>query len=245
MIAIHFKETPAHSALDSHQYPGAAICQLRCRERLNSRPVTARHSCCGPATSCSPRTIPAPATNGGLIDDQPWRRAYVVLKPGARGSFRGQIGRLSRPRVATQIAALAGRDVKAFGVAGVGASRQMTLTSRPTLTGCKGLRHRRSAAGCSPRKPPGRSYRARWCRECEERVAVRVEEIKRARAERVADAARHIMRQIGPALQHLVGGVQSGHSARRGDMDVTTPAKALAADADAIAQSLAVRRARR
>jgi hypothetical protein len=22
-----------------------------------------------------------------LIDDQPWRRAYVVLKPGARDSF--------------------------------------------------------------------------------------------------------------------------------------------------------------
>ena len=25
-----------------------------------------------------------------LIDDQPWRRAYVVLKPGARDSFRAK-----------------------------------------------------------------------------------------------------------------------------------------------------------
>ena len=25
-----------------------------------------------------------------LIDDQPWRRAYVVLKPGARDSFKAK-----------------------------------------------------------------------------------------------------------------------------------------------------------
>jgi hypothetical protein len=26
-----------------------------------------------------------------LIDDQPWRRAYVVLKPGAKASFVSKI----------------------------------------------------------------------------------------------------------------------------------------------------------
>jgi quercetin dioxygenase-like cupin family protein len=27
-----------------------------------------------------------------LIDDQPWRRAYIVLKPGAKDSFVPQLG---------------------------------------------------------------------------------------------------------------------------------------------------------
>jgi len=41
---------------------------------------------------CSPRIMPAKVTKWRLIDDQPWRRAYVVLKPGTEDSFVAKTG---------------------------------------------------------------------------------------------------------------------------------------------------------
>jgi quercetin dioxygenase-like cupin family protein len=86
VVAIHFKESPAHSSSDWHNDPeahyvitlsGTLEFTLRDGETFVVRPgdvllgeneVGAGHK-------------------WRLLDDQPWRRAYVVLKPGAQDSF--------------------------------------------------------------------------------------------------------------------------------------------------------------
>ena len=65
-------------------------------------------------------------------------------------------------------------------------------------------------------------------------------EIHGAGAERVAGAAGHEARQIGLAGEHVAGGCQSGHSALLGDRLHAGPGEAFAADADAVADRLAV-----
>ena len=84
VIAIHFEETPPHSSFDWHDAPSRNT-SSRFWERSSSPRATARHF-------LAPRRR---AGRHGLwewtqvagIDDQPWRRAYVVLKPGAGNSF--------------------------------------------------------------------------------------------------------------------------------------------------------------
>jgi quercetin dioxygenase-like cupin family protein len=86
VIAIHFQETPAHSSYDWHPAPekqfvitlsGTLEFVTPDRETFVVRPGD----------------ILLAEDNAGrghkwrLIDDQPWRRAYVVLKPGAKDSF--------------------------------------------------------------------------------------------------------------------------------------------------------------
>ena len=86
VVAIHFKETPAHSSFDWHNDPepqyvitlsGTLEFTTRDGETFVLRPGD---------------VLVAEDTMGGghrwrLIDDQPWRRAYVVLRPGAKDSF--------------------------------------------------------------------------------------------------------------------------------------------------------------
>jgi quercetin dioxygenase-like cupin family protein len=89
VVAIHFKETPAHSSFDWHNDPepqyvitlsGTLEFTTRDGETFVVRPgdvlVATDHVGSG--------------HKGRLIDDQPWRRAYVVLKPGARDSFKAK-----------------------------------------------------------------------------------------------------------------------------------------------------------
>jgi quercetin dioxygenase-like cupin family protein len=86
VVSIHFKETPAHSSLDWHDAPepqyvitlsGTLEFTTRDGETFVLRPGDV--------------LVALDAVGSGhkwrLIDDQPWRRAYVVLKPGARDSF--------------------------------------------------------------------------------------------------------------------------------------------------------------
>jgi quercetin dioxygenase-like cupin family protein len=86
VVAIHFKETAAHSAFDWHDAPepqyvitlsGTLEFTTRDGETFILRPGD---------------VLVADDTVGSghkwrLIDDQPWRRAYVVLRRGARDSF--------------------------------------------------------------------------------------------------------------------------------------------------------------
>jgi quercetin dioxygenase-like cupin family protein len=86
VVSIHFKETPPHSAFDWHEAPqrqyvitlaGTLEFTTRDGETFVLRPGD---------------VLVAEDTAGSghkwrLIDDQPWRRAYVVLAPGARDSF--------------------------------------------------------------------------------------------------------------------------------------------------------------
>jgi quercetin dioxygenase-like cupin family protein len=91
VIAIHFKETPAHSSAEWHDSPelqyvitlsGTLEFTTREGETFVVRPGDVLLSEDKGATGHRWR----------LIDDQPWRRAYVVLKPGARDSFVPKTG---------------------------------------------------------------------------------------------------------------------------------------------------------
>jgi quercetin dioxygenase-like cupin family protein len=91
VIAIHFKETPAHSSDDWHvsrelQYvitlSGTLEFTTRDGETFVVRPGDVMLSEDNVGTGHKWR----------LIDDQPWRRAYVVLKPGAKDSFVAKTG---------------------------------------------------------------------------------------------------------------------------------------------------------
>jgi quercetin dioxygenase-like cupin family protein len=86
VIAIHFKETPAHSSFDWHDAPEPQYVMTL----SGTLEFTTRD---GETFILRPGDVLVAADNAGsghkwrLIDDQPWRRAYVVLKPGARDLF--------------------------------------------------------------------------------------------------------------------------------------------------------------
>ena len=86
VVAIHFKETPAHSSFDWHEAPEAQyVITLSGTLEFTTRD--------GETFVLRPGDVLVAMDTIGtghkwrLIDDQPWRRAYVVLKPGARDSF--------------------------------------------------------------------------------------------------------------------------------------------------------------
>jgi quercetin dioxygenase-like cupin family protein len=86
VIAIHFKETPAHSSYDWHADPEPQYVITL----AGTLEFTTRN---GETFLLRPGDVLLAEDNVGtghkwrLIDDQPWRRAYIVLKPGARDSF--------------------------------------------------------------------------------------------------------------------------------------------------------------
>ncbi len=91
VIAIHFKETPAHSSDDWHESPESQyVITLSGTLEFTTRD--------GETFVVRPGDVMLSEDNVGtghkwrLIDDQPWRRAYVVLKPGAQDSFVAKTG---------------------------------------------------------------------------------------------------------------------------------------------------------
>jgi len=100
VIAIHFKETPAQSSEAWHESPefqfvitlsGTLEFTTRDGETFVMRPGDVLLSEDNVGTGHKWR----------LIDDQPWRRAYVVLKPGAKDSFVAKTGGNARDRDTT------------------------------------------------------------------------------------------------------------------------------------------------
>jgi quercetin dioxygenase-like cupin family protein len=86
VIAIHFKETPAHSSYDWHNDPEPQyVITLSGTLEFTTRD--------GETFVVRPGDVLLAEDNIGtghkwrLTDDQPWRRAYVVLKPGTKDSF--------------------------------------------------------------------------------------------------------------------------------------------------------------
>lgn len=86
VVAIHFKETPAHSSFDWHEAPEPQyVITLSGTLEFTTRD--------GETFILRPGDVLVAMDDIGsghkwrLIDDQPWRRAYVVLKRGARDSF--------------------------------------------------------------------------------------------------------------------------------------------------------------
>jgi quercetin dioxygenase-like cupin family protein len=86
VVAIHFKETPAHSSADWHYSPESQyVITLSGTLEFTTRD--------GETFVVRPGDVLLSEDNVGtghkwrLIDEHPWRRAYVVLKPGAVDSF--------------------------------------------------------------------------------------------------------------------------------------------------------------
>ena len=86
VMAIHFKESPAHSSYEWHDDPEPQyVITLSGTLEFTTRD--------GETFVVRPGDVLLAEDNVGsghkwrLIDDQPWRRAYVVLKPGTRDSF--------------------------------------------------------------------------------------------------------------------------------------------------------------
>ncbi|MEB0206018.1 hypothetical protein [Pseudomonas sp. CCC3.1] len=86
VTAIHFKQTPAHASYGWHNDPepqyvmtlsGTLAFETRTGEKFTLHP--------GEVLVAEDNTGSGHRWN--LIDDQPWRRGYVVLKPGAVDSF--------------------------------------------------------------------------------------------------------------------------------------------------------------
>jgi quercetin dioxygenase-like cupin family protein len=91
VVAIHFKETPAHSSYDWHPDPEPQyVITLSGTLEFTTRG--------GETFVLRPGDVLLAEDNVGtghkwrLIDDQPWRRAYIVLKPGAKDSFVPKLG---------------------------------------------------------------------------------------------------------------------------------------------------------
>jgi len=86
VVAIHFKETPAHSSYDWHPDPEPQFVITLSGTLEFATPD-------GETFILRPGDVLVAIDHIGkghkwrLIDDQPWRRAYAVLKPGAKDSF--------------------------------------------------------------------------------------------------------------------------------------------------------------
>jgi quercetin dioxygenase-like cupin family protein len=91
VVAIHFKETPAHASYDWHAAPESQYVITLSGTLEFTTPG-------GETFVVRPGDVLLAEDNIGighkwrLIDDQPWRRAYVVLKPGASDSFVAKTG---------------------------------------------------------------------------------------------------------------------------------------------------------
>src|SRR5215471_3405714 len=92
VIAVHFKETPAHSSYDWHPDPEPQYVITLSGTLEFATPD-------GETFVLRPGDVLVAVDHVGkghkwrLIDDQPWRRAYVVLKPGTKDSFVAKKGK--------------------------------------------------------------------------------------------------------------------------------------------------------
>ena len=91
VIAIHFKETPAHSLGDWHESPEAQYV-ITLTGTLEFTTRDGELFVLRPGDVLLSEDTVGTGHKWRLIDDQPWRRAYVVLKPGVKDSFVAKIG---------------------------------------------------------------------------------------------------------------------------------------------------------
>jgi quercetin dioxygenase-like cupin family protein len=86
VVAVHFKESPPHSAFDWHDAPEPQyVITLAGTLEFTTRD--------GETFILRPGDVLVATDTAGtghkwrLVDDQPWRRCYVVLRPGAPDLF--------------------------------------------------------------------------------------------------------------------------------------------------------------
>jgi quercetin dioxygenase-like cupin family protein len=83
---IHFEETPAHSSLDWHTAPESQYV-ITLSGTLEFITRDGEKFVLHPGDVLVAEDTMGTGHRWRLIDDQPWRRAYVVLKPGAKDTF--------------------------------------------------------------------------------------------------------------------------------------------------------------
>ena len=86
VVSIHFQETPAHTTLDWHvaptkQYVITLSGTLEFTTRNNEKFILK------PGDVLVAEDVVGEGHSWRLIDDQPWRRAYIVLREGAKDIF--------------------------------------------------------------------------------------------------------------------------------------------------------------
>ena len=91
VVAIHFKETPAHSSFDWHNDPEPQFV-ITLSGTLEFATRDGETFIIRPGDVLLAEDHIGTGHKWRLIDDQPWRRAYVVLKPGAKDSFVAKTG---------------------------------------------------------------------------------------------------------------------------------------------------------
>ena len=94
VVAIHFKETAAHSSCDWHPDPEPQFV-ITLSGTLEFATPDGETFVVRPGDVLLAEDHIGKGHKWRLIDDQPWRRAYVVLKPGAKDSF---VAKTSSPR---------------------------------------------------------------------------------------------------------------------------------------------------
>ena len=86
VVSIFFKESPPHSAFDWHDAPERQyVITLSGTLEFTTRDGETFVLRAGDVLLATDRV--GSGHKWRLIDDQPWRRAYVVLKPGASDAF--------------------------------------------------------------------------------------------------------------------------------------------------------------
>jgi quercetin dioxygenase-like cupin family protein len=90
-VAIHFKETPAHSSDDWHNSPESQYV-ITLSGTLEFTTRNGKSFVVRPGDVILSEDTVGSGHKWRLIDDQPWRRVYVVLKPSAKDSFIGKTG---------------------------------------------------------------------------------------------------------------------------------------------------------
>jgi quercetin dioxygenase-like cupin family protein len=90
VIAIHFEETPPHSSRGWHADPEPQYV-ITLSGTLEFTTRDGEIFVLRPGDVLLAEDYIGSGHKWRLIGDQPWRRAYVVLKPGAKGSFMAKI----------------------------------------------------------------------------------------------------------------------------------------------------------
>ncbi|WP_122281473.1 hypothetical protein [Pseudomonas syringae] len=93
--ALHFKETPAHSQYDWHAAPEEQYV-ITLSGTLEFSTTGGENFILRPGEILLAQDTTGPGHRWKLIDDQPWRRAYVITKPGDKAAFIPKEGAASK-----------------------------------------------------------------------------------------------------------------------------------------------------
>ncbi|EFW81324.1 hypothetical protein ALP26_03175 [Pseudomonas savastanoi pv. glycinea] len=93
--ALHFKETPAHSQYDWHAAPEEQYV-ITLSGTLEFSTTGGENFVLRPGEILLAQDTTGPGHRWKLIDDQPWRRAYVITKPGDKDAFVPKDGAASK-----------------------------------------------------------------------------------------------------------------------------------------------------